>query len=142
MRTVTSCDGTPIAYWHEGRGPVLVLVGGALRGLSSRFTVYGFDRRGHGASGDTVPYALAREVEDVEAVITAAGGRAFVVGLPGAGHVALEAARRLPSVSRVAILDPATTGSLPIPSLFAASPADLITFFLRPTARRTPAPPR
>src|SRR5258707_785889 len=85
--TVTSADGTTIAYDTVGSGPAVILVGGAFqyrsfdprtteiaRALADRFTVYHYDRRGRGDSGDTPPYAVAREVEDIAALIEAAGG--------------------------------------------------------------------
>src|SRR4051795_10168551 len=90
--TVTSADGTAIAYTATGTGPALVIVDGALchRGfgpspaLAARFaadgyTVYTWDRRGRGESGDTAPYHPEREVEDLAAVLGAAGD-AYVVG--------------------------------------------------------------
>jgi len=90
MKTVTSADGTAIAYEEQGRGPALILVEGALctRGTRERlaaalepdFTVFRYDRRGRGDSGDTLPYAVQREVEDLTAVIGAAGGTAFLYG--------------------------------------------------------------
>ena len=98
-RYTTSRDGTPIAYGRTGEGPALVLVDGALcfRGfgpmgplaelLVPGFAVHRYDRRGRGDSGDTQPYAVAREVEDLAAVIEAAGGSASVFGMSsGAGH--------------------------------------------------------
>ena len=85
---VTSKDGTRIAYDKTGAGPVLVLCAGALSDrsnttrlatlLSERFTVINYDRRGRGESTDTLPYAVEREVEDIEALIDAAGGSACV----------------------------------------------------------------
>jgi len=90
MKTVTSADGTAIAYEEQGSGPALVLVDGALcaRGakeglaaaLEPDFTVFRYDRRGRGDSGDTLPYDVEREVEDLLAVIGAAGGTAFLYG--------------------------------------------------------------
>ena len=84
FRTVTSRDGTAIAYERAGSGPAVVLVGGAfcdrmfagpLAGLlQSDFTVVTYDRRGRGDSGDTQPYAVEREIEDIAALIDAAGG--------------------------------------------------------------------
>jgi pimeloyl-ACP methyl ester carboxylesterase len=89
----TSADGTSIAYEVTGTGPALVLVDGAMcqramgpaRGLASQladsFTVYAYDRRGRGESGaGSSPYAVAREVEDLVAVVDAGGGRAHVFG--------------------------------------------------------------
>jgi pimeloyl-ACP methyl ester carboxylesterase len=90
MEKVISKDGTQIAYDRTGRGPALIIVAGAFQGrmamapytepLSKKFTVYNYDRRGRGASGDTQPYALGRETEDIDALIQAAGGTAFVFG--------------------------------------------------------------
>jgi pimeloyl-ACP methyl ester carboxylesterase len=107
MQKVTSKDGTTIAYEKSGSGPAMILVDGALcyRGfgpmpqlaelLAPHFTVYTYDRRGRGESGDTQPFALEREVEDIEALIKAAGGTAFVFGISSGGALALEAATRL-----------------------------------------------
>jgi pimeloyl-ACP methyl ester carboxylesterase len=117
MGTVISRDGTEIAFERSGSGPALVIVDGALchrafgpsRGmakqLSSHFTVYIYDRRGRGESGDTGPYAAAREVEDLEALIKEAGGSAFVCGFSSGAVLALEAASTLPSVTRVALYE-------------------------------------
>jgi len=92
QHTVTSHDGTIIAYSQIGQGPVVILVDGALcyrafgpskalaAHLAPHFTVITYDRRGRGESGDTQPYAVEREVEDLEALIEAAGGTVFVCG--------------------------------------------------------------
>ncbi len=107
MSKVTSKDGTEIAYTKQGSGPAVILVDGALcyrsfgpmpqlaALLAPYFTVYIYDRRGRGESGNTQPYALAREVEDIEAVIKEAGGAAFIFGTSSGGCLALEAAIRL-----------------------------------------------
>ena len=104
MHTVTSADGTTIAYDRTGAGDPVVLVAGAFSYrrypgqvklaelLSARFTVYNYDRRGRGDSGDTQPYAIEREIEDLAAVIGAAGGEAHVWGLSSGAVLALEAA--------------------------------------------------
>jgi pimeloyl-ACP methyl ester carboxylesterase len=104
MPTVTSKDGTTIGYDTRGAGPALILVDGAtgfrsqgysneLADLLARdFTVYSYDRRGRGESGDTPPFAVEREIEDIEALIDAAGGEAFVYGISSGGALALEAA--------------------------------------------------
>ena len=104
MDTVVSVDGTPIAYDRLGSGPALVLVGGAFQYrsfdqrtvriaelLAERFTVYHYDRRGRGDSGDTPPYAVAREFEDLRAVIDAAGGSAYLFGQSSGAVLALDA---------------------------------------------------
>ena len=105
MQTVTSPDGTRIAYDKRGKGPALILVGGALSARASAaelaqllapdFTVYSYDRRGRGDSGDTKPYSVEREVEDLAAVIDAAGGSAFVYGKSSGAALALQAAASL-----------------------------------------------
>ena len=115
--TVTSKDGTRIAFERSGQGPVVILVSGALStaadgaGLAAllepRFTVIRYDRRGRGGSGDTPPYAIEREVEDVAALIDAAGGSAFLFGSSSGAVLALEAAVRLPTkVPRVVLYEP------------------------------------
>ena len=112
MAMVRSCDGTSIAFRRYGAGPAIVLVGGApgvagrLAVLLAGFTVFHHDRRGTGDSGDTAPYALAREVEDLEAVIAAAGGPVSLAGLGSGAVLALEAARTLPGITRLALCGP------------------------------------
>jgi pimeloyl-ACP methyl ester carboxylesterase len=116
MRTVTSRDGTRIAYDRVGNGPPVILVNGALAGraagaelaklLAERFTVYTFDRRGRGDSGDTRPYALGREIEDIAALIAEAGGTAHLVGFSSGAALALETASALgPQVAKLAIYE-------------------------------------
>ena len=110
MRTVTSKDGTTIAFDQSGTGPALILVGGtfeqramdsetaqlaALPLLAQHFTVFHYDRRGRGDSTDTLPYAVEREIEDIEALIDAAGGSAFVFGISSGAALAMEAAIKL-----------------------------------------------
>src|SRR6266487_4193814 len=104
MPAVTSADGTAIAYEKNGAGPALVVVDGALTTrtssskaelialLSPRLTVYTYDRRGRGDSGDTPPYAVAREIEDLDAVIEEAGGSAALYGHSSGACLALDAA--------------------------------------------------
>src|SRR6267143_4387685 len=106
MEKVISKDGTSIAFERSGAGPAVILVDGALCSrafgpmpklaplLARQFTVFMYDRRGRGDSGDTRPYAKEREVEDIEALIQAAGGSAFVLGLSSGAALALEAAAR------------------------------------------------
>src|SRR6266513_1176769 len=105
--TVTSKDGTRIAYDKIGHGPAVILVAGALCSrsfwsgpelanlLARSFTVYNYDRRGRGDSGDTRPYAVAREIEDIEELIDEAGGSAYLYGHSSGAALALEAALRL-----------------------------------------------
>jgi len=100
--TVTSKDGTRIAYEKSGQGPAVVIVGGVAGDRSQQaplatllakdFTVFNFDRRGHGESGMTEPYAVEREIEDIDAIIGAAGGSALVYGTSGCAVLALLAA--------------------------------------------------
>ncbi|MGW5308705.1 alpha/beta fold hydrolase [Nocardia thailandica] len=108
MPTATSADGTTIAYDVSGTGPALLYITGATcfrsflpvaadaKVFARAFTVYSYDRRGRGASGDTGPYAVAREVDDIEAMIDAAGGRALLYGHSSGAALALEAAARMP----------------------------------------------
>jgi pimeloyl-ACP methyl ester carboxylesterase len=105
MNKVISKDGTAIAYERVGNGPALILVDGALcyrafgpsgplaKVLAETFTVYRYDRRGRGESGNNPPYATEREVEDIDALIREAGGPAFVYGISSGAALALEAAR-------------------------------------------------
>ncbi len=108
MRTVISKDGTIIAFDQSGKGPAIILVSGAIQHraidsgtaqlaalLAQHFTVFHYDRRGRGDSGDTKPYALEREVEDIEALIDDAGGAAYLYGHSSGAALALEAAVRL-----------------------------------------------
>lgn len=117
METVTSKDGTHIAFDQSGQGPALILVAGAsarrvgeaslAAALAPYFTVFAYDRRGRGDSGDTQPYAVEREVEDIEALIDQAGGSAFVFGHSSGAVLALEAARLLPSkITKLAVYEP------------------------------------
>ena len=109
MPTVTSKDGTAIAYTRTGAGPALIIVTGATAFrafdpnlqrladlLAAQFTVINYDRRGRGESGDARPYdppnAPAREIEDIAALIAMAGGRASLLGFSSGSVLALEAA--------------------------------------------------
>jgi pimeloyl-ACP methyl ester carboxylesterase len=113
---VTSRDGTTIVFDRTGEGPALVLVGGALnnRGsgaalaalLAPDFTVYTYDRRGRGDSGDTPPYAVEREVEDLEALVAAAGGSAFLMGHSSGAALVIETAARIDEVDKIALYEP------------------------------------
>jgi pimeloyl-ACP methyl ester carboxylesterase len=115
IEKTTSADGTPIAFERSGEGPALVLVGGAWNdrhspaeladALSGSFTVYRYDRRGRGDSGFTEPYAVEREIEDLHAVIEAAGGSVYAFGHSSGGALALEATASGASVSRLAIYE-------------------------------------
>jgi pimeloyl-ACP methyl ester carboxylesterase len=123
MSHVVSADGTPIAYDRAGDGPAVVLVGGGLDDgaengplaaeLAARFTVHNYARRGRAGSGDTQPYAVAREIEDLTAVVAAAGGSAHVVGVSSGGALALEAAAAGAPIDRLAVYEvPYLSGDL------------------------------
>jgi len=116
--TVMAKDGTTIAYDREGEGPAAILVAGALCArlswsgpaiatlLAPHVTVYNYDRRGRGDSGDTKPYAVAREIEDIEALIDEAGGSAYLFGHSSGAALALEAAVALGSkVAKLAMYE-------------------------------------
>jgi len=119
---LTSSDGTSIAYNRRGSGPAVILVGGGLvdpatgragraenaplaAELAGHFTVYNYDRRGRAESGDTLPYAVEREIEDIEALIGDAGGSAHLYGLSSGGALALEAAAAGLPVDSVAVYE-------------------------------------
>jgi pimeloyl-ACP methyl ester carboxylesterase len=117
MTTTTSKDGTRIAYDKAGQGPAVIFVDGALcyrasgpsapvaALLKTHFTVLTYDRRGRGESGNTLPYAIEREVEDIDALIQEAGGSAMLCGVSSGAVLALDAASRLPGVVRVALYE-------------------------------------
>jgi pimeloyl-ACP methyl ester carboxylesterase len=115
---VRSTDGTTIAFQRTGDGPPIVLVDPAggfsgldnIRGLSeflaADFTIYSYDRRGRGGSADTAPYALEREVEDLTAVVTHAGGSAFAYGFSSGALLACHASAAGVPLERLALLEP------------------------------------
>lgn len=116
VHSVVSADGTPIAYDRTGAGSPVVIVGGAFntrpsvaawaRPLAERHSVYAHDRRGRGDSGDTPPYDVAREIDDLAAVIEAAGGHAALFGHSSGGALVLAAAAAGLPVTRVAVYEP------------------------------------
>jgi pimeloyl-ACP methyl ester carboxylesterase len=116
MEKVLSKDGTPIAFERSGHGPALILVGGAMATraaaktlaacLAPNFTVFAYDRRWRGDSGDQAPYAVNREVEDIEALIKEANGSAFVFGHSSGATLALDAANQLTSIKKLALYEP------------------------------------
>jgi pimeloyl-ACP methyl ester carboxylesterase len=116
MENVTSSDGTTIAFDRLGEGPPVVLVcGGSVdrmadaaiaQELASDFAVLNYDRRGRGDSGDTPPYAIEREVEDIQAVIDAAGGTANLWGSSSGAVLAMIAAASGVSVTKLALWEP------------------------------------
>jgi pimeloyl-ACP methyl ester carboxylesterase len=116
MDHVTSADGTDIAIDRTGSGPPVILVcGGSVDRMSNaglaeqlapHFTVLNYDRRGRGDSGDTPPYAVQREIEDIDAVVGAAGGSAFLYGTSSGAALAMEAAIRLDAITKLALWEP------------------------------------
>jgi len=118
VEKIKSTDGTEIAFDRIGDGPPVIMVGGAFswrrwKGfvelaelLSARYTVLNYDRRGRGDSGDTTPYALEHEFEDLQAMISVAGGSAFVWGMSSGGILALEAARAGITIEKIAAYEP------------------------------------
>jgi pimeloyl-ACP methyl ester carboxylesterase len=115
MSRVTSRDGTSIAYARAGSGPAVILVTGGLDDgsenaplaaeLAERFTAYNYTRRGRGESGDTLPYSLEREIEDIEALVAEAGGSAHLYGVSSGGALVLEAAAAGVAVDRLAVYE-------------------------------------
>lgn len=120
MSTVTSKDGTRIAFTQSGAGPAIILVVGAFndRGtgaplaqvLERHFSVFNYDRRGRGESGDTAPYAVEREIEDLDALIALAGGSARVFGYSSGAILALRAAASGLAIVQLALYEPPPTG--------------------------------
>lgn len=139
MKAVISKDGTPIAFDQSGEGPALILIAPATgtrldlaslaTALAPEFTVFAYDRRGRGDSGDTPPYAVEREVEDIEALIDEAGGSAFAFGSSSGAVLALEAARLRPTkIAKVALYEPpfiVDNSRPPAPENFAQHLAEL-----------------
>jgi pimeloyl-ACP methyl ester carboxylesterase len=118
MATVTSKDGTSIAFSRTGVGPPVIMVDGATAHravnateaevatlLGSDFTVYTYDRRGRGESGDIHPFAPLREIEDMDALIDEAGGQAFVMGGSSGGALVLDAAAQGLPIPRLAVYE-------------------------------------
>ncbi|HZW02503.1 MAG TPA: alpha/beta hydrolase, partial [Anaerolineaceae bacterium] len=119
MQTVTSKDGTTIAFDRYGTGHAVILVGGAFQHraihpgmtelaqtLGRQFTGIYYDRRGRGDSTDTSPYSIDREVEDLQAIIQAVGGTASLFGMSSGGALALEAVLCGLPIRRVAMYEP------------------------------------
>ena len=120
MTTVTSKDGTTIAFDQSGKGPAIILVVGAFNDratgkplaqyLQRQFTVFNYDRRGRGESEDATSYAIEREIEDLGALIAKAGGSAYVFGYSSGAILALRSAAHGLNISRLALYDPPPTG--------------------------------
>jgi pimeloyl-ACP methyl ester carboxylesterase len=121
MTTATSNDGTAIAFGTTGDGPPVILVDGALcyrafgplpslaQVLAPHFSVVTYDRRGRGESGDTQPYAVEREVDDLAALIESAGGSAYVYGISSGAALAMEAAAAGVPIRKLALYEPPYT---------------------------------
>ncbi len=135
MDKVTSKDGTIITYGKLGEGPAVILVcGGSVDRysnaslaelLAKHFTVYNYDRRGRNESGDTPPYAVEREIEDIAALVDAAGGSAYLYGASSGAALAMEAARQLPGrITKLAMWEAPY-----IPEGFPRPPADTAQIF-------------
>lgn len=120
MKTIQSKDGTTLAYDVAGKGPALIYITGATchrefkpvqydaEVYSTAFTVYNYDRRGRGDSGNTLPWSADREIEDIEALIGAAGGKAILFGHSSGAILALQAAMKLGSmVDKLVLYDTA-----------------------------------
>jgi pimeloyl-ACP methyl ester carboxylesterase len=163
MDTVTSKDGTAIAFDRYGTGTPVILVGGAFqyrafdhrtaklaRLISADHTVLHYDRRGRGDSGNTMPYTVEREIDDIQALIEAVGGSAGVFGMSSGGALALEAAKSSPAITKLALYEApfiVDSSHEPLPddfidrleaSLTAGQPGKAATQFLRWVG--TPAP--
>jgi pimeloyl-ACP methyl ester carboxylesterase len=131
METVISKDGTSIALDRVGEGPAVVLVSGGsvdrmslaplAQELASDFTVLNYDRRGRGPSGDTPPYAIDREIEDIEAVVDAAGGEAAIFGSSSGAVLAMFAAEAGVGIGKLTMWEPPF-----IPEGFPKPPADQV----------------
>jgi pimeloyl-ACP methyl ester carboxylesterase len=118
MATVTSADGTTIAFERDGSGPAVILVDGAMcyrasgpmrplaALLKEDFTVYAYDRRGRGESGDTKPFSVEREIEDLQALIAEAGGEAYVYAISSGAALILAAAAAGAPITRMALYEP------------------------------------
>lgn len=141
LGNVRSKDGTSIAFERSGAGEVVILVSGALSTragnarlaalLAPHLTVINYDRRGRGQSGDTQPYAVDREIEDIEALIDHAGGSAFLFGSSSGAALALEATGKLPAkVTKAALFEPpfiVDESRPPVPADFVAHVNELVS---------------
>jgi pimeloyl-ACP methyl ester carboxylesterase len=131
MEKVTSADGTEIAFDRFGSGPPLVMAAGAFgdrsateplgRALADRLEIFNFDRRGRGDSGDTPPYAVQREIEDLQALIGAAGEGASLFGHSSGANLVLKAAAAGLEVDQIVLYEPPFNADDEYPTL----PVDL-----------------
>jgi pimeloyl-ACP methyl ester carboxylesterase len=137
MQEIASNDGTKIAYDKTGQGPVVILVTGATGTrnghmaqlanlLSGDLTVINYDRRGRGDSGDTKPYSLLKETQDIEALIDSAGGSACLFGISSGGALVLETAANLgDKIKKIAVYEVPYDDSEPGIKLWTDYRADL-----------------
>jgi pimeloyl-ACP methyl ester carboxylesterase len=142
MSTVTSKDGTTIAYEQTGSGPALILVNGAMQYratdpffgqlaelLAPHFTVINYDRRGRGDSGDTLPFTKERELEDLDALIRTAGGSAYVFAVSSGSALALDAVAGGAAITKLALFEPpfiVDEGRPPLPADYVAHLNELV----------------
>jgi pimeloyl-ACP methyl ester carboxylesterase len=155
MATVISKDGTKIAFDKTGSGEPLILVDGALCSrafgptpkmaqlLSQHFTVFHYDRRGRNESGNTEPYSVDRELEDLDALIKEAGGAAFVTGFSSGAALALNAAAKGLNIKKMVLYEPPYVMNMggynpPVDSeaqlknlIAAGQRSDAVTFFMK-----------
>jgi pimeloyl-ACP methyl ester carboxylesterase len=140
MKTVLSKDGTTIAFDRIGKRSPVILIGGALNTrctdaqlavlLAPQFTVFTYDRRGRGDSGDTAPYSVEREVDDLAALVEEAGGSAQVYGTSSGANLALEAAASGLAITRLALWEPnflVDTSRLPLPEEYVSRLDELVS---------------
>jgi pimeloyl-ACP methyl ester carboxylesterase len=140
VKTVKSADGTSIAFDQDGHGPPIIMVAGAFNtrsttaplaaALKGGFTTISYDRRGRGDSGDTRPYAVEREIKDIDALIAHAGGSAAVFGYSSGATLALKAAAHGLSISKLALYDApfvVDDSYPPLPADFADQLAELVS---------------
>src|SRR5262245_39394147 len=141
MNMVTSQDGARIAFDQSGQGPELILVAPAFAtrsdqaplaaALAPYFTVFAYDRRGRGGSGDTASYAVKREIEDLDALIEVVGGSAYVFGHSSGAVLSLDAALALPTrITKLALYEPpfiVDASRPPMPEDFAQRLTELVS---------------
>jgi pimeloyl-ACP methyl ester carboxylesterase len=139
MESLTSCDGTRIAYDTRGGGPALIIVDGPLSHqgagpasalaalLAEHHSVVTYDRRGRGGSSDVTPYAVEREIEDLDALVGAAGGSARVFGISTGGVLALEAARQGVAITALALFEPPFIVARAAPGALVGPLTELVT---------------
>jgi pimeloyl-ACP methyl ester carboxylesterase len=157
---VTSKDGTRLAFDRTGKGPPVVLVAGALASrafpfplgglLAPHYPVFHYDRRGRNESGDTPPYALERELEDIEALLREGGGSARVCGFSSGAVLALEAAASGLPITKLALYEPpliVDDSRPPVPAdylahvrelIAAGRPGDAVEYFMTDAVRVPP----